>query len=119
MLKLKETREARGYTQDEIANYLGVSRPTYTRYEQGTRECSFETLKKIADFFDVSIDYLLGREISSNHPDPKVSKLLTDNDIDKIQLVKDLSIDEIKKLVELKNTILGESSKDKEDKQDQ
>ena len=37
MLKLKEVRESRGYTQDEIADFLGVSRPTYTRYEQGTR----------------------------------------------------------------------------------
>jgi len=106
MLKLKEVRESRGYTQDEIADFLGVSRPTYTRYEQGTRECSFETLSKLADFFSVSTDYLLGRnEITKESSDPEIAKLLRENGIEKIELVKDLSIDELKMLIEIGKTI--------------
>lgn len=45
-----------------MADKLGVSQPSYIRYEQGTAEPSQENLVKIADIFDVSIDYLLGRD---------------------------------------------------------
>ena len=57
----KALRAARGYTQTEMAKLLGVSRSTIGMYETGLREPDFETLEKIADFFNVDIDYLLGR----------------------------------------------------------
>ncbi|MGG3839700.1 helix-turn-helix transcriptional regulator [Paenibacillus thiaminolyticus] len=49
------------WTQDYVANLIGVARPTYTAYENGTKEPPLDTLNKIADLFDVSSDYLLGR----------------------------------------------------------
>ncbi len=48
-------------TQAEMAEKLGISRSTIGMYETGAREPDFETLEKIADFFNVDIDYLLGR----------------------------------------------------------
>ena len=60
----KEAREKQKMTQDEVADKLGVARATYGRYESGQRECSFETLRKLADILCVSTDYLLGRESS-------------------------------------------------------
>ena len=48
-------------TQEEIAKYLGVARGTIARYENGQREPDQYTLQKLADFFDVSVDYLIGR----------------------------------------------------------
>lgn len=57
----REARELKRLTQDEVADKLGVARATYGRYENGQRECSFETLNKLADFLGVSTDYLLGR----------------------------------------------------------
>ena len=57
----KELRISRGMTQIETAEKLGISRSTIGMYETGAREPDFETLEKIADFFHVNVDYLLGR----------------------------------------------------------
>lgn len=57
----KELRISNGMTQTEIAEKLGISRSTIGMYETGAREPDFETLEKIADFFHVNVDYLLGR----------------------------------------------------------
>lgn len=57
----KQLRISSGLTQIEIAQKLGISRSTIGMYETGAREPDFETLEKIADFFNVDIDYLLGR----------------------------------------------------------
>ncbi|MDQ0176044.1 helix-turn-helix domain-containing protein [Bacillus chungangensis] len=57
--RLKALRGKR--TQEEIANSIGVSRARYSHYENNRREPDNETLQKIADFFNVSTDYLLGR----------------------------------------------------------
>lgn len=57
----KVLRTSRGFTQTEIAKAIGISRSTIGMYETGLREPDFETLEKIADFFNVDIDYLLGR----------------------------------------------------------
>lgn len=57
----KQLRIASGYTQQEIAEKLGISRSTIGMYETGAREPDFETLEAIADFFNVDTDYLLGR----------------------------------------------------------
>lgn len=57
----KRLRTASGLTQVEMAEKLGISRSTIGMYETGAREPDFETLELIADFFNVDIDYLLGR----------------------------------------------------------
>ena len=58
---LKSLRKSLGLTQDELANKLEVSRSTIGMYESGSREPDYKTLGAIADFFNVNIDYLLGR----------------------------------------------------------
>ena len=57
----KNLRINNGYTQQELANRLGVSRSAVGMYENGEREPDFETLEAIADFFNVDMDYLMGR----------------------------------------------------------
>lgn len=57
----KLLRTSAGLTQVEMAKKLGISRSTIGMYETGAREPDFEILEKIADFFNVDIDYLLGR----------------------------------------------------------
>lgn len=51
-----------GFTQQRMADSLSVTLVAYQKYEQGTREPSFKTLVRIADLFNVSTDYLLGRD---------------------------------------------------------
>lgn len=60
-MKLKELRIKQGMTQKEIANILGISQQAYANYETGKRQPDQEMLLQIANFFDVSVDYLLGR----------------------------------------------------------
>lgn len=64
--RLKKLREDKKLRQIDMAKKLGVARTTYAMYEQGNRQPDYETLQKLADLFDVSIDYLLGRV---NHPE--------------------------------------------------
>lgn len=58
---LKSLRTAKGLTQEELAKILKISRSTVGMYENGSREPDYETLELIADFFNVDIDYLIGR----------------------------------------------------------
>ena len=59
--RLRALREKEGLTQKQVANYLQLSRSTYTYYELGKRQPSLQTLSRLAEFFHVSTDYLLGR----------------------------------------------------------
>lgn len=61
--RLKELRKRTpSLTQLDMAKKLGIAKTTYASYEQGKRTPDIETQNKIADFFDVSLDYLHGRE---------------------------------------------------------
>lgn len=57
---LKFLREKRHLSQKEIAEYLGITRQAIALYELGKREPDYSILKKLADYFNVSVDYLLG-----------------------------------------------------------
>lgn len=59
MKRLKQLRGDRKLTQKEIADFLGIDRTTYVKYETGVSEPNFGILKKLSYYFDVSIDYLL------------------------------------------------------------
>ena len=59
--RLKQCRKEKGFTQREVAIYCDITEKTYQNYELMTREPKVEILLKIADVFEVSLDYLLGR----------------------------------------------------------
>lgn len=59
--KLKMLRHEKKLTQSDLAKYLNVSKANVSRYELGTRQPNFDTLVNISVFFNVSIDWLLGR----------------------------------------------------------
>jgi len=64
ILKYENIRKLRtdtGYTQKQIAELLGVSQNTYSQYEIGVLNYPVDALVKLADFYGVSVDYLLGR----------------------------------------------------------
>lgn len=60
-MRLKELRKKRRITQQRLAIDLNMSQNTVSRYENGNREAGYAELIKIADYFGVSIDYLLER----------------------------------------------------------
>lgn len=59
--RLKEIRKLRGKKQRDIAEHLSMKIRSYQFYESGDREPSFDKLIDIADYLDVTLDYLLGR----------------------------------------------------------
>ena len=66
-MRLKELREAKGLSQRKLANELGMLHQTYSNYENEKREPNIATLIKLADYFDVSVDYLIEHEKTPNH----------------------------------------------------
>lgn len=61
VFRLKELREARHLSQLRLATELNLTQNSISRYENMEREADYETLIRIADYFHVSLDYLLGR----------------------------------------------------------
>lgn len=60
--RLRQLREKSGYpTQQSLADALGVAQSTVANWEAGRREPNYETTARLADFFHVSVDYLMGR----------------------------------------------------------
>ena len=60
-LRLKEARKQKGLKQKEVAAHIQMAAHSYQQYEGGQRRPDFETLVALADLFDVTTDYLLGR----------------------------------------------------------
>lgn len=68
MKRLKNLRIEKNKTQEEVAEFLEISRPAYSRYESSEREPDFSTLKKLAQYFGVTVDYLLENETPAEVP---------------------------------------------------
>lgn len=75
-VRLKELRREKDVYQKDVAQYLGITTSAYGYYEQGERVPDSETLQKLADYFDCSADYLLGRtDIRKPHSGEEVIDL--------------------------------------------
>ena len=61
MNNLRMVREARGMTQQAVADYLNITRVSYARYEGGQRQPDLETVRRLAALYRVSVDELLGQ----------------------------------------------------------
>lgn len=68
MLRLKELRKQRGISQTQFAKQFGVAQNTVSNWENENRVIDSETAAEIANFFDVTVDYLLGRDSSLTEP---------------------------------------------------
>ncbi|MGN0974930.1 MAG: helix-turn-helix domain-containing protein, partial [Gemmiger sp.] len=77
---MKELRQERGITMKDAAQQLNLPYTTYVNYEKGTREPNSETLIQIANFYNTSIDYLLGK--SDTRIDDRVLDIVNELDFD-------------------------------------
>lgn len=64
--RLRDLREDSDKTQQDIADYLNMHRSVYRRYESGEREIPVWALEKLADLYQTSIDYIVGRTDTRN-----------------------------------------------------
>lgn len=69
-MRLRDLREDRDLTQQDVAKILGTTTQYYQKYEKGIRPLPVERLEQLADFYETSTDYLLGRT-SVSKPYPK------------------------------------------------
>ncbi|MBQ2974140.1 MAG: helix-turn-helix domain-containing protein [Clostridia bacterium] len=76
---LTELRKEKGLSQKEAAAKLGISQALLSHYEKGIRECGQSFLIRVADFYGVSCDYLLGRTRERNELDILANEILSDN----------------------------------------
>ena len=115
--RIKELRKEKGITQIDLAEAVGLSKGTVAMWEVDKREANFDTLNKLSDYFQVSIDYLLGRSNDRSQkayedelvermlgPDPKEMKQCVEEffklDEFGIRAVTDLIKNEYKRCVE-------------------
>ena len=69
LLRIRDLREDRDLKQKDIAEYLICDQSLYSKYERGERPLPLEYAEKLADYYGVSVDYLLGRtNVKSPYP---------------------------------------------------
>lgn len=100
-VRIKYLRQRENIQQKEFAKKIGVSNVVLSRYETGERKPDYETLEKIADYFNVSTDYLLGR--TDNEDGELPVDEMTDEEVN----------EEIKKITKELNVWYKENPKDK------
>ena len=76
LIKLRDLRKKYNLSQSDLAKILNLSQNAISRYEKGEADPDLETLKKISQFFKVSIDYLLDNEIKNNLDQISITQLL-------------------------------------------
>ncbi len=64
--RIRDLREDKDEKQKNVADYLGIKQTTYSKYELGRINIPIEMLIKLADYYDVSLDYLVGRSQNPN-----------------------------------------------------
>lgn len=85
-MNLKQLRKNEKLTQSQLANKCGITLRSYQNYESGDRQMSYDTLKKIASFFNCSIDYLLGYRVNETPLQQKLISSIKSLDSDLCEL---------------------------------
>lgn len=105
--RLKEIRDAHGYTSDDVAKVVQRSRQAYNRYETGVNQLNYEQLYALAKFYNVSIDYFFG--LDTEKMSENVSAM-SDDDLDKAIIDGYLNLNK-KERMDFRNTLLKALSK--------
>lgn len=110
MKNLKAIRLAKGLTQAEAARELNISRQAYYNYETGKREADYETLLRIGELFDVSVEELIRDDPKEFEKKETLSGQIAKKRLEKIIQKKDLT-----ELIELEKIVNQLSEHDIED----
>lgn len=93
--RMRLLREKHGLTQEKLAEILGISKSTYVKYERGEREPRHGMLFAISEYFDVSIDYVLGKSNEENRHTEEINKVY--------EFIKNREFEEYNKKSNIKN----------------
>lgn len=116
MKMLRKIRKEKGLTMKQLGAIVGVTEAAISQYETGKREADFETLLKISEALDCTVDYLLGREIQKEKPLVNEDEELTEY-LDELKnrpemkmlfsLAKGATKEDVEKAVKIIETLLG------------
>lgn len=91
--RIAELREQKGWTQEQLATSIGITRAALSHYEKNRREPDFETLTQLANLFQVSVDYLIGRTDHSAYPlDRDVQQFVDDLELSDAEILKKFNL---------------------------
>ena len=93
MLNLKNLRQSKKLTQGEVAKLINTTQTCYNYYEKEKRQPSIETLCKLADYYNVSLDYLIGRNFGNE------VGYLTDTQKNIVYILKQLNDDNLNEIL--------------------
>jgi len=107
MKNLKSIRKKRGFTQSEVAKHLNIAPTSYSKYERGERNPDPDTLKRLSEFLDISVDYIIGNTdipltLAQVRFDKEVDHLSDEELFEKYDMTidgKKVSKEEIKKML--------------------
>jgi transcriptional regulator with XRE-family HTH domain len=88
--RLKKYRDRYGYTQQDVADHLGVGKSTYTQYEIGSRRIPVDMLVRVAALYNVSMDEMLGNSVQPVASTNIIHGNFTKEQLQKIQKYADL-----------------------------
>ena len=97
--KLLELRKANNLTQTQLGEIVGVSYHAIQKIEKSERAASIEVIYALADYFNVSIDYLVGRDIQSDEPICNTSVTIKRKGIKHVYSVSDDTVDIVEGLL--------------------
>ena len=118
--RLKELRTNKKLTQQQLGDIIHVSKVSVSGYENGTRTPDTDTLQSIANYFNVSLDYLVGRTKNPNDyyfndsSIETIKKIYEGNDLDYLELIdmiQKLDKDEIKALTTMASVMISKKNK--------
>lgn len=91
MIQCKQIRMRKGLTQAQVAEYLNISRASYTNIENGKRDPDTQTIQQLSDLFNVTVDELLGRQQPAppDDLDDALVRMMMDLSPDEAQRVRD------------------------------
>jgi Predicted transcriptional regulators len=109
--RIKEERSRKKLTQEELGQIIGITQQAVGRWEKGIASPDREVLEKLADFFDVSVDYLLGRSDIRNYPKHQSVEIIAAHRAD--DPMSDLPPEALDELEKLKQYVISKYRKDK------
>jgi len=118
--RLKKERELRNWSQKYVADKIGITNAVLSNYERDYRDPDTETLRKLAELYEVSVDYLLGRtNVRELSIEEKLNRALQLRDGEKIYFydmegLSDDDIEMLKKQIELYREMSEKRKKEKE-----
>jgi transcriptional regulator with XRE-family HTH domain len=106
--RLRELRLRRNISQEEVARHIGITRSAYSHYEINNRQPGYETLIKLAAFFEVSLDYMIGGTASK----PKSESSDTQDTREIMSLLQHMDQEQRRKSISLMSDLILREPKD-------